>query len=121
MRLTEWFSAKTLLIGGVMLAILMVFIEGFQDPDFWWHLRVGRRIAENGKPPSNDLVPFTVPDHVRTDHESLTEHPTRPTSPSAGHAGRGVSAGRGRAGRERACFRCRFRAPRSCPGGGDLA
>jgi hypothetical protein len=72
-RLTEWLGAKTLLIGGVMLAILMVFIEGFQDPDFWWHLRVGRWIVENGKLPSHDLFTFTVPDHVWTDHEYLTE------------------------------------------------
>jgi hypothetical protein len=72
-RLTEWLGAKTLLIGGVMLAVLMVFIEGFQDPDFWWHLRVGRWIVENGKLPSHDLFTFTVPDHVWTDHEYLTE------------------------------------------------
>ncbi|HEY8812222.1 MAG TPA: hypothetical protein VIO86_06990, partial [Candidatus Dormibacteraeota bacterium] len=73
MRLTEWLSAKTLLIGGVMLAILMLFMEGFQDPDFWWHLRVGRWIIENGKLPSHDLFTYTVPDHVWTDHEYLTE------------------------------------------------
>jgi hypothetical protein len=71
--LTGRLSARTLLIGGVMLAILMLFIEGFQDPDFWWHLRVGRWIVENGKLPSHDLFTFTVPDHVWTDHEYLTE------------------------------------------------
>jgi len=56
-----------------MLAILMLFMEAFQDPDFWWHLRVGRWIVENGKLPSHDLFTFTVPDHVWTDHEYLTE------------------------------------------------
>jgi len=61
------------LIGGVMLAILMLFMEAFQDPDFWWHLRVGRWIVENAKLPSRDLFTFTVPDHVWTDHEYLTE------------------------------------------------
>jgi hypothetical protein len=56
-----------------MLAILMMFVEAFQDPDFWWHLRVGRWIVENAKLPSLDLFTFTVPDHVWTDHEYLTE------------------------------------------------
>ena len=56
-----------------MLAILMLFISGIQDPDFWWHLRVGRWIVDNGKLPSHDLFTYTVPDHVWTDHEYLTE------------------------------------------------
>jgi len=56
-----------------MLAVLMLFIEGFQDPDFWWHLRVGRWMVDNAKLPSVDLFTFTVPDHVWTDHEYLTE------------------------------------------------
>jgi hypothetical protein len=56
-----------------MLAVLMLFMEGFQDPDFWWHLRVGRWMVENGKLPSVDLFTFTVPDHLWTDHEYLTE------------------------------------------------
>jgi hypothetical protein len=56
-----------------MFAILMLFMEAFQDPDFWWHLRVGRWIVENAKLPSHDLFTFTVPDHVWTDHEYLTE------------------------------------------------
>ncbi|HVD47983.1 MAG TPA: hypothetical protein VNG70_11935 [Candidatus Limnocylindria bacterium] len=61
------------MIGGIMLAVLMLFIEGFQDPDFWWHLRVGRWMVDNAKLPSVDLFTFTVPDHVWTDHEYLTE------------------------------------------------
>jgi hypothetical protein len=66
-------SARTLLIGGVMLAVLMLFMEGVQDPDVWWHLRVGRWMVENGKLPSVDLFTHTVPTHVWTDHEYLTE------------------------------------------------
>ena len=56
-----------------MLAVLMLFMEGVQDPDVWWHLRVGRWMVENGKLPSVDLFTFTVPTHVWTDHEYLTE------------------------------------------------
>lgn len=51
----------------------MPFIEGVQDPDFWWHLRTGRWMVENGRLPSQDLFTFTVPGHVWTDHEYLTE------------------------------------------------
>ncbi|MEA2628723.1 MAG: hypothetical protein QOJ10_1183 [Chloroflexota bacterium] len=56
-----------------MLAVLMLFTAGIQDPDFWWHLRIGRWMVENGRLPSHDLFTFTVPDHLWTDHEYLTE------------------------------------------------
>jgi hypothetical protein len=71
--LAERLSARTLLLGGVMVVILALFIGGIQDPDFWWHLRIGRWMVENGTLPSHDLFTFTVPDHVWTDHEYLTE------------------------------------------------
>jgi hypothetical protein len=51
----------------------MLFMEGVQDPDVWWHLRVGRWMVENGKLPSVDLFTHTVPTHLWTDHEYLTE------------------------------------------------
>jgi hypothetical protein len=56
-----------------MLAVLMLFTAGIQDPDFWWHLRIGRWMVENGMLPSHDLFTFTVPGHAWTDHEYLTE------------------------------------------------
>ena len=56
-----------------MIFSLVLFIAAVQDPDFWWHIRVGRWMAENGRLPSKDLFTFTVPDHVWTDHEYLTE------------------------------------------------
>ena len=73
MRLTERLSARTLLLGGVMLVILVLFIGFEQDPDFWWHLRVGRWMVENGRLPAQDLFTYTVSGHVWTDHEYLTE------------------------------------------------
>ena len=56
-----------------MIFIFVLFVAGIQDPDFWWHLRIGRWMAENGRLPSTDLFTFTAPDHVWTDHEYLTE------------------------------------------------
>ena len=73
LRLTERLGARTLLLGGVMLVILVLFIGFEQDPDFWWHLRVGRWMVENGRLPAQDLFTYTVSSHVWTDHEYLTE------------------------------------------------
>ena len=73
MRFAERFSARTLLIGGVLIVTLSLFISSVQDPDFWWHIRIGRWMVDNGKLPSTDIFTFTVPDHAWTDHEYLTE------------------------------------------------
>src|SRR3982074_2115559 len=73
LSLTERLGARTLLLGGVMIVSLSLFIAGEQDPDFWWHLRIGRWMLENARLPSTDLFTFTVPGHVWTDHEDLTE------------------------------------------------
>ena len=73
MRLTERLSARTLLLGGVLIVILSLFIGPEQDPDFWWHLRIGRWMVDHGRLPSTDIFTFTVPGHVWTDHEYLTE------------------------------------------------
>jgi hypothetical protein len=56
-----------------MIVTLSLFIAGEQDPDFWWHVRIGRWMLDNGRLPSTDIFTFTVPGHVWTDHEYLTE------------------------------------------------
>ena len=71
--LTQLLSARTLLVGSVLTVILSLFIGPEQDPDFWWHLRIGRWMVENGKLPSTDIFTYTVSNHVWTDHEYLTE------------------------------------------------
>src|SRR3989449_5776816 len=73
LRLTERLSARTLLLGGVLTVILVLLIGVEQDPDFWWHLRIGRWMVEHGRLPSQDLFTYTVSSHVWTDHEYLTE------------------------------------------------
>src|SRR5438445_7661550 len=73
LRLSERLSARTLLLGGVMSVILVLFIGPEQDPDFWWHLRIGRWMVEHGMLPSTDIFTFTASSHVWTDHEYLTE------------------------------------------------
>ena len=73
LRLAERLSARTLLLGGVMTVILGLFIGLEQDPDFWWHIRIGRWMVDNGRLPSQDIFTFTATSHAWTDHEYLTE------------------------------------------------
>jgi len=71
--LADRLSARTLLLGGVLIVIAALFVGAVQDPDFWWHIRIGRWMVENGRLPSTDIFTYTVPNHVWTDHEYLTE------------------------------------------------
>ena len=71
--MAERLSARTLLLGSVMIVIAALFVGSVQDPDFWWHIRIGRWMVENGRLPSTDIFTYTVPIHVWTDHEYLTE------------------------------------------------
>src|SRR5437879_12104476 len=73
LRLTERLSARTLLLGGVMSVILVLFIGPEQDPDFWWHLRIGRWVVENGMLPSTDIFTVSASSYVWTDHDYLTD------------------------------------------------
>src|SRR5881409_3969438 len=56
LRLSERLSARTLLLGSVMVVILWLFIGPEQDPDFWWHLRIGEWMVQNGRLPSTDIL-----------------------------------------------------------------
>src|SRR5436190_1964799 len=73
LRLAERLSARTLLLGGVMTVILALFIGVEQDPDFWWHLKIGQWMVQHGQLPSMDIFTFTATGHSWTDHEYLTE------------------------------------------------
>src|SRR5436309_505590 len=73
LHLSERLSARTLLLGSVMVVILWLFIGPEQDPDFWWHLRIGEWMVQNRHLPSTDIFTFTAANHVWTDHEYLTE------------------------------------------------
>src|SRR5947209_3319245 len=72
LRLAERLSARTLLLGGVMTVILALFIGVEQDPDFWWHLKIGQWMVQHGQLPSTDIFTFTATGHSWTDHEYLT-------------------------------------------------
>src|SRR4029077_10726890 len=73
LSLTQRLSARTLLLGGVLIVIASLFATAEQDPDFWWHIRIGRWMVDNHRLPATDIFTYTVPNHVWTDHEYLTE------------------------------------------------
>ncbi|TMD88942.1 MAG: hypothetical protein E6I73_11635, partial [Chloroflexi bacterium] len=62
-----------MLLGGVMIVIVALFVGSVQDPDFWWHIRIGQWMVENGRLPATDIFTYTAQSHVWTDHEYLTE------------------------------------------------
>src|SRR5215212_628416 len=54
------------LLDGLLIAtfLVLVFLLGvfpLKDTDFWWHLRTGDWIRQNGRVPVTDLYTFTVP------------------------------------------------------------
>ncbi len=71
--LASWLGTRTLLLGGVFIVITSLFTTAEQDPDFWWHIRIGEWMAQNGRLPSTDIFTYTVSNHAWTDHEYMTE------------------------------------------------
>ena len=55
------------------MVVTSLFTTAEQDPDFWWHIRIGEWMVQNGRLPSTDIFTYTVSNHAWTDHEYLTE------------------------------------------------
>ena len=91
--LRERLGTRTLFLGGVLVAAMGGFVGSIGDPDFWWHIRTGRWILDNGRLPAHDLFTYTVPGHVWTDHEYLTEVLMWLAFKSTGFAGLSVGFG----------------------------
>lgn len=62
-----------LFIGAILLVALIPAVGAVSDPDFFWHLRVGRWILDNHAIPTHDLFTYTVSDHRFVAHEWLSE------------------------------------------------
>lgn len=63
----------------VLLAVLLSFVifwsagARFNDPDMWWHLKVGERIWQTGSLPTTDEFSFTTGAHEWIPHGWLAE------------------------------------------------
>jgi hypothetical protein len=57
----------------VMIAMLPLIVRRVGDADYWWHITTARWILDHHALPTHDLFTYTVPTHLWTDHEYLTE------------------------------------------------
>jgi hypothetical protein len=66
-------SFPAVLIAGLALVTVFITSNQFDDPDLWWHLKVGQIIATSHSIPSTDRFSFTVQGHPWTAHEWLAQ------------------------------------------------
>ena len=66
-------TVGSFVILAVMIAMLPLIIRRVGDADYWWHITTARWILDHHALPTHDLFTYTVPTHVWTDHEYLTE------------------------------------------------
>src|SRR5262245_43399695 len=58
LRLLDW-----VLIGTFLSLVFLLGVFPLKDTDFWWHLRTGDWIRQNGRVPTHDLYTFAAADH----------------------------------------------------------
>jgi hypothetical protein len=66
-------TLRHLFIGAILLLALIPASGAVADPDFFWHLQVGRWILDHNAIPTHDLFTYTVSDHRFVAHEWLSE------------------------------------------------
>lgn len=66
-------TVGTLVILAVMIGMLPLVVRRVGDADYWWHIVTARWILDHHALPAHDLYTYTVPDHLWTDHEYLSE------------------------------------------------
>ena len=66
-------TVGTLVVLAVMIAMLPLIVRRVGDADYWWHITTARWILDHHALPSHDLYTYTVPGHLWTDHEYLSE------------------------------------------------
>jgi hypothetical protein len=71
--LNHIFSFHAVLLAGLATITVFTVSNRFNDPDLWWHLRVGKIIAETHSIPSTDLFSFTAQGHTWIAHEWLAQ------------------------------------------------
>jgi hypothetical protein len=67
------FSFPALLIFGLIVATVLTSKDGIDDPDVWWHLKVGEIIWETHSIPRADLFSHTTGNHPWIPHEWLAQ------------------------------------------------
>src|SRR5690606_703949 len=71
-----WRRAFSLPVMIVVLLSLVAFWSArnrIQDPDMWWHMKVGEKIVQTGELPRTDEYSYTTGHHAWIPHEWLPE------------------------------------------------
>src|SRR5215469_11983725 len=71
--ITKLFSFPVMLACVLSVLAVLTVRSRFNDPDLWWHLKVGEIIWNTHKIPSIDLFSFTTNHHPWTAHEWLSQ------------------------------------------------
>lgn len=74
-RVPGMLFALTAILGMAVVAVMYTFSSGISGNDFWWHIKVGEWIAENGGVPKTDIFSWygTVNQIPWTAHEWLAD------------------------------------------------
>jgi hypothetical protein len=67
------FSFRVLMAVGLAVVGLMTIGKRFNDPDLWFHLKLGEIVWNTHSVPTQDLFSFTVSGHPWTAHEWLAQ------------------------------------------------
>jgi hypothetical protein len=67
------FSFPAMLVSGLVFLTFWGAAGRFDDPDLWWHLRLGQTIWDSGRIPNSDQFSFTAHGHDWVAHEWLSQ------------------------------------------------
>jgi hypothetical protein len=67
------FSFPSMLVSGLVFLTFWGAAGRFDDPDLWWHLRLGQTIWDTGHIPTSDQFSFTASGHEWVAHEWLSQ------------------------------------------------
>ena len=81
------FSFPVFLCAGLVLLNVLTVRARFNDPDLWWHLRMGQTVWTTHAIPHIDLFAFTTNNHAWVPHEWLSELTIYAAYRAGGYAG----------------------------------
>jgi hypothetical protein len=70
---SQVFSFPVLLAFGLAVLAVVSVSNRFNDPDLWWHLKVGEVVWNTHAIPRTDTFSFTTNGHAWTAHEWLAQ------------------------------------------------
>src|SRR5258708_26935509 len=72
-RLARVFCFPMMVAAALTFVAFLAGASRFEDPDLWWHLKVGQTIWETHRIPSTDQFSFSADGHAWIAHEWLSQ------------------------------------------------